>query len=45
MVPVRGADGAIAGVFDLDSPLPNRFDQTDADGIEALVKILEATLA
>ncbi len=45
VVPVRGVDGEIVGVFDLDSPLPNRFDQTDADGIEALVKILEATLA
>ena len=44
VVPVRGADGGIVGVFDLDSPLPNRFDQTDADGIEALVKVLEATL-
>ena len=45
VVPVRGADGAIIGVFDLDSPLPNRFDQTDADGIEMLVKILETTMA
>ncbi len=45
VVPVRGVDGGIVGVFDLDSPLPNRFDQTDADGIEMLVKILEATLA
>ncbi|GJJ04596.1 hypothetical protein RugamoR64_51340 [Duganella rhizosphaerae] len=45
VVPVRGVDGEIVGVFDLDSPLPNRFDQTDADGIEMLVKILEATLA
>ena len=44
VVPVRGAGGEIVGVFDLDSPLPNRFDQTDADGIESLVKILEATL-
>lgn len=44
VVPVRGADGDIVGVFDLDSPLPNRFDQNDADGIEALVRVLEATL-
>jgi GAF domain-containing protein len=45
VVPVRGADGAIVGVFDLDSPLPNRFDDTDADGIASLVALLEATLA
>ena len=43
VVPVR-AKGEIIGVFDLDSPLPNRFDQTDADGISALVQILETTL-
>jgi len=44
VVPVR-ARGEIIGVFDLDSPLPNRFDQTDADGIVTLVQILEATFA
>lgn len=44
VAPVRGANGDIMGVFDLDSPLPNRFDQHDADGIEALVKILEQAL-
>lgn len=44
VVPVR-ARGEIIGVFDLDSPLPNRFDQTDADGIVALVQILEASFA
>jgi len=45
VVPVRRPNGEIMGVFDLDSPLPNRFDQDDADGIEALVGILEKTLA
>ena len=44
VVPVRRPNGEIMGVFDLDSPLPNRFDQDDADGIEALVAILEKTL-
>jgi GAF domain-containing protein len=43
VVPVV-SKGVIIGVFDLDSPLPNRFDQVDADGIESLVKILEASL-
>ena len=37
--------GQIAGVFDLDSPLPNRFDDVDARGIESLVNILEQTRA
>lgn len=44
VVPVF-AQGRVIGVFDLDSPLPNRFDQVDADGIQSLLKILEATLA
>jgi L-methionine (R)-S-oxide reductase len=44
VVPVF-VNGAVAGVFDLDSPLPNRFDDVDARGIESLVKILEATRA
>lgn len=43
VVPLRSR-GEIIGVFDLDSPLPNRFDQVDADGIESLVRILEAAL-
>ncbi|SFU76191.1 GAF domain-containing protein [Pseudoduganella namucuonensis] len=38
-------DGAVFGVFDLDSPLPGRFDQVDADGVASLVAILEAALA
>jgi len=44
VAPVRDANGDIMGVFDLDSPLPNRFDQHDAAGIEALVNILEQAL-
>lgn len=43
VVPVFAAGGAIAGVFDLDSPLPNRFDASDLAGIASLVRILEAT--
>ena len=43
VVPVF-AKGEVIGVFDLDSPLPNRFDAVDAEGIGSLVKILEQTL-
>ena len=32
-------DGAIAGVLDLDSPLPGRFDEDDRLGCEALVAL------
>jgi L-methionine (R)-S-oxide reductase len=36
VVPVVKA-GRLAGVLDLDSPLPARFDEDDAHGLEALV--------
>jgi GAF domain-containing protein len=43
VVPIFDKDGAVIGVFDLDSPLPGRFDAVDAEGIESLVRILEQT--
>ena len=43
VVPVF-VNGAVFGVFDLDSPLPGRFDDVDAQGIESLVRALEATI-
>ncbi len=36
VVPVA-KDGRVLGVLDLDSPLPGRFDDDDAKGLEALV--------
>ena len=38
------ANGAVVGVFDLDSPLINRFDAVDAEGIESLVRLLEHSM-
>ncbi|MEU7142151.1 GAF domain-containing protein [Nocardia sp. NPDC046473] len=29
-------NGALVGVFDLDSPKPNRFDEIDKDGLESV---------
>ena len=37
VVPILSADGALRGVFDMDSPSPSRFDDADRDGIERLV--------
>ncbi|MGO4378628.1 GAF domain-containing protein [Pseudoduganella sp. RAF53_2] len=45
VVPIFARNGDVIGVFDLDSPLPNRFDAVDAEGIQSLVRILEQTLA
>jgi GAF domain-containing protein len=36
VVPLVGADGALLGVFDLDSPRRARFDADDQAGLEAL---------
>jgi GAF domain-containing protein len=37
-------DGRLLGVLDLDSPLHARFDEADARGLEALVRILVESL-
>jgi L-methionine (R)-S-oxide reductase len=41
VVPLVAA-GRVVGVFDLDSPVPARFDEADRGGVEGLVAILLA---
>ena len=38
------AEGKVAGVLDLDSPMMDRFSQQDREGLEALVKCVEQYL-
>ena len=38
VVPLVTADGALLGVFDLDSPLPARFSVEDQEGLEAIAR-------
>jgi GAF domain-containing protein len=38
-------DGELLGVLDLDSPVPSRFDDADARGLEALVRVFVDSLA
>lgn len=38
-------DGAVIGVLDLDSPLPDRFDAADQAGCEAVVALLAPRIA
>ena len=38
-------DGELLGVLDLDSPVPSRFDDADARGLEALVRVFVESLA
>jgi GAF domain-containing protein len=44
VIPIR-KDGRILGVLDIDSPVPGRFDDTDKEGLEEFVLILEASCA
>ncbi len=43
VVPIR-QNGRIIGVLDIDSPIQNRFSEADANGIQALVSVLETHL-
>lgn len=38
-------DGALRGVFDMDSPSPSRFDDADRIGVERLVAVVAAATA
>lgn len=37
-------NGSVAGVLDIDSPLFDRFDECDREGLEAFAKIIEKIL-
>lgn len=39
VVPLLRGDGSLLGVFDVDSPLPGRFDDEDRAGLEALCAV------
>ena len=43
VVPIHGG-GGIVGVLDIDSPIIGRFTETDREGLEAFVRILEREL-
>lgn len=45
VVPLVSADGALLGVFDLDSPEPDRFDEADQRGLEAIARAFVDSLA
>ena len=40
VVPIH-KDGRVVGVLDIDSPLLNRFNEADREGLEAFVRIIE----
>lgn len=45
VVPLIRADGTLLGVWDVDSPVINRFDQEDRAGMQALCAAFMASLA
>lgn len=45
VVPLVAGDGALLGVFDLDSPLPARFSADDQAGLEALAALYVESIA
>ena len=45
VVPMFDRAGALIGVWDVDSPLPARFDDEDRAGMEALVSVFLDSLA
>lgn len=44
VVPLVSNDGALIGVFDLDSPEPDRFDADDQRGLEAIARAFVQSL-
>jgi len=42
VLPVWDADGALLGVFDIDSDQPDAFDQADADAMEQMLRMVFA---
>lgn len=38
VVPIVSASGELLGVFDIDSPVPDRFDEDDQRGLEAIAR-------
>ncbi|RPE75819.1 GAF domain-containing protein [Vulcaniibacterium tengchongense] len=45
VVPLVAADGTLLGVFDLDSPAFDRFDEDDQRGLEAIAQAFVESLA
>ncbi len=44
VLPFHNGEGEVAGVLDIDSPLTDRFDDRDREGLESLARVLERHL-
>ncbi len=45
VVPLFRDDGRLVGVLDVDSPVPGRFDDADAEGMQSLAAVFLASLS
>ena len=45
VVPLLRDDGSLLGVFDIDSPEPDRFDADDQHGLEAIARAFMESVA
>ena len=45
VVPLFRDDGSLVGVLDVDSPVPGRFDDADAEGMQSLAAVFLASLS
>lgn len=43
VIPLRGPEGTVTGVLDLDSPLPGRFTQEDLEGLLPIAALIRET--
>lgn len=43
VIPLRGPEGTVTGVLDLDSPLPGRFTQEDLEGLLPIAALIGET--
>ena len=44
VVPIRNKQGAVIGVFDIDSDVLNDFDNDDVEGLEEITRLIEGVL-
>ena len=44
VVPLMGDANQLIGVFDIDSPVPSRFDEVDQEGLEQIARIFIESL-
>ena len=45
VLPIHNSAGDVVGVLDIDSPILERFDETDKNGLLKIVQVLEGFIS